>query len=55
MKKTNLFLVAWMMLGVAFTACSDDDEDGGKYDGAYTEKTVEAHEYGEGNSYFAHQ
>ncbi len=46
MKKTNLFLVAWMMLGVAFTACSDDDEDGGKYDGAYTEKTVEAHEYG---------
>ena len=31
MKKTNLFLVAWMMLGVAFTACSDDDEDGGKF------------------------
>lgn len=52
MKKTNLFLVALMMLGVAFTACSDNKNDGGEYDDTYMEKTVVAHEYGEW-SYFS--
>ncbi len=51
MKKTSIFLVMLMMLGVAFTACSDDDNDGDKYKGTYEEKIVEAHEYGEW-SYF---
>lgn len=45
MKKKNLLLVAILMAGSVFTACSDNKGGGGKYDGLYVEKAVVAHEY----------
>lgn len=52
MKRTNLFLVSlMMMLGVAFTACSDDEGGDGEKGGLFEKKVVESNEYDEW-SYF---